>query len=78
MKITCKCGQELILVMQDGSSQEGDSFTAFCPKCNKRWSLADTTSDYEKLIINEITNPENGEYRDRDGIWHYKNGKCME
>ena len=79
-KIICECEEKVTLTLQDyAPGQEGDKFSAFCPKCKKRWQLEDTTSEYEEMVMNEITDPQNGEYLDKeDDVWRYKDGTSME
>jgi len=76
--ITCKCGTEVQLSPMDhGISQEVEKWFNFCPKCNRRWVLEDSTPEYEELVVNEVVSPENGEY-EKDGEWFFADGTSME
>jgi len=74
----CSCGEEL--KFEEAESPLGNDtdirFLAYC-QCKRRWELVDTTDSYEEMVMNEIIEPQHGEYKDGD-VWFYEDGSCME
>ncbi len=75
----CSCGEDL--KFEETESYFGNDtdikYMAYC-QCKKVWELTDTTESYEEMVMNEIIEPQFGEYKDEDDVWYYKDGSCME
>ena len=78
-EITCLCGEKLTLTEStEYVGNDSDTrFVAYCTKCHRVWDLTDSTETYEEMVMNEITDPQHGEYK-KDDVWYYKDGKSME
>ena len=77
-KMQCSCGEELKFEQAEnylGNDTDIRS-QAYC-KCKKVWDLVDCTESYEEMIMIENTEPQFGEYQ-KDGLWYYEDGSCME
>ena len=76
----CSCGEELKFEPAENylGNDTDTRYRAYCGECKKLWDLVECTESYEEMIVNEVIEPEHGEYKDRTGEWFYADGKSME
>ena len=76
----CSCGRELQFeeIESTFGIEPNSEYVGYCLHCKSRWTLVNTTESYKESLVNEIIEPEFGEYIDDNGDWHYQDGSLME